>query len=73
MEEVEKLLVKTLRCVEEKANAAGRIKEEKMVRGTTVFMTCIDTKEGRKQQNRRSVARKGGVRYGHYLESNWSR
>ena len=50
-EEVEKLLVKTLLWVKEKAKAEGRIKEEvRIVKSITLLMTRIDAqKEGRNE------------------------
>jgi len=42
VEVVEKLLVKTFLCVEEKQKILGRNKEGGMVKSTTLLMTRID-------------------------------
>jgi hypothetical protein len=69
--ERERALLKALLCVvEEKAEAAGRIKaEEKIVKSITEVMTRIDDKEGRNVGRGLSEKREGGVQCGHTIGS----
>jgi hypothetical protein len=68
--ERERALLKTLLCVvEEKAEAAGRIKaEEKIAKSITEVMTRIDDKEGRNVGRGISEKWEGGVQCGHTIE-----
>jgi hypothetical protein len=67
--ERERALLKALLCVvEEKAEAAGRIKaEEKAVKSITEVMTRIDDKGGRNVGRGISEKREGGVQCGHTI------